>query len=84
MSKFPWTKPISIRSSDEAHRHGFSIDSLLLYSGVFFSIFWVWNRFTWYATFFDNNDIPFRLSDYMAATEGAVEKFTLNEMTKIV
>ncbi|MBE9043605.1 low temperature requirement protein A [Pleurocapsales cyanobacterium LEGE 10410] len=87
MNKFPWIKPIAIRSSDEAHRQaswlelfvdlgfvlaissttkifetGFSLDNLLVYSGVFFSIFWVWNRFTWYATLFDNNDIPFRLS----------------------
>ena len=87
MNKFPWIKPIILRSSNEEHRQaswlelfvdlgfvvaigstsqifedGFSINNLLIYSGVFFAIFWIWNRFTWYATFYDNDDIPFRLS----------------------
>ncbi len=53
---------LAISSTTKIFETGFSINSLLVYSGVFFSIFWLWNRFTWYTTLFDNNDIPFRLS----------------------
>ena len=53
---------MAISSTTKISETGFYLNNLLVYSGVFFSIFWVWNRFTWYATLFDNNDIPFRLS----------------------
>lgn len=87
MNKFPWIKPIVLRSSGEEHRQaswlelfvdlGFviaisstskiftdslSLNYLLVYCAIFFAIFWVWNRFTWYATHYDNDDVPFRLS----------------------
>ena len=87
MSKFPWSKPIVLRSSKEKHRQaswlelfvdlGFviaigstskifedslSLNYLLVYCAIFLAIFWVWNRFTWYATHYDNDDVPFRLS----------------------
>lgn len=44
-----------------AFDNGLSLRSLLTYTGSFTIIFWIWNRFTWYATFYDNGDVPFRL-----------------------
>lgn len=41
---------------------GFTYHSILGYSLLFLLFFWIWNRFTWYATMYDNDDIPYRIS----------------------
>ena len=38
-----------------------SEQDLLQYSFLFFLIFWVWNRFTWYASHYDNDDVLHRI-----------------------
>ena len=40
--------------------------SLILYTGLFLAVFWVWNQLTWYASLFDNGDVFFRIM-YMGA-----------------
>lgn len=57
---------VAISSTSTIFDDGFSVNNLWAYSGIFFAIFWIWNKFTWYATFYDNNDIPFRLSFLLA------------------
>jgi len=41
---------------------GFHWESLTNYSLLFLLMFWIWNRFTWYATMYDNDDVPYRLA----------------------
>ena len=38
-----------------------TVGGVILYICLFFSVFWVWNQFTWYATHFDNDDVFFRI-----------------------
>jgi low temperature requirement protein LtrA len=40
--------------------------SLVLYTGLFLAVYWVWNQLTWYASLFDNGDVFFRIM-YMSA-----------------
>lgn len=41
----------------EGH-YGHAIESYLL---VFFAIWWAWVNFTWFASAYDNDDVPYRL-----------------------
>jgi low temperature requirement protein LtrA len=34
---------------------------ILSYSLVFFAIWWAWMNFTWFASAYDNDDVPYRL-----------------------
>jgi low temperature requirement protein LtrA len=40
---------------------GHSRDQLLPFLQVFFAIWWAWVNFTWFASAFDTDDVPFRL-----------------------
>lgn len=40
---------------------GFTASSLINYGLLFLLFFWIWNRFTWYASMYDNDDIPYRI-----------------------
>ena len=53
---------VAISSTSSIFDDGFSGNLLLVYFAVFLAIFWIWNRFTWYATYYDNDDVPFKLS----------------------
>ena len=33
------------------------------YPMVFFAIWWAWMNFTWFASAYDNDDVPYRLLD---------------------
>lgn len=35
---------------------------LLGYAGVFFAIWWAWMNFTWFASAYDTDDVPYRLA----------------------
>jgi low temperature requirement protein LtrA len=37
-------------------------DSLLGYAMVFFSIWWAWMNFSWFASAYDTDDVPYRLT----------------------
>ena len=78
---------VAISSTSRIFNNGFSISSLVIYSGVFFAIFWVWNRFTWYATHYDNDDVPFRLSFLLAifcviGLSASIESILVNSDTQ--
>ena len=36
--------------------------SLVGYTTVFFAIWWAWMNFTWFASAYDNDDVPYRLA----------------------
>lgn len=57
---------VAIASLTRVFEHEDFRSNLLYYGGFFLAIFWIWNRFTWYATYYDNDDVPFRLT-YLAA-----------------
>ncbi|MCU1414564.1 MAG: low temperature requirement protein, partial [Microbacteriaceae bacterium] len=41
--------------------HGMTLVSILPYVMVFFAIWWAWINFTWFASAFDTDDVPYRL-----------------------
>ena len=41
----------------EAH----AAEGILNYAMVFFAIWWAWMNFTWFASAYDNDDVPYRL-----------------------
>jgi low temperature requirement protein LtrA len=40
---------------------GHGLDALVPFLQVFFAIWWAWVNFTWFASAFDTDDVPFRL-----------------------
>ena len=40
---------------------GHALDALVPFLQVFFAIWWAWMNFTWFASSFDTDDVPFRL-----------------------
>lgn len=44
-----------------AGEQGHALDRLSLYLMVFFAIWWAWMNFTWFASAYDTDDVPYRL-----------------------
>ncbi|MBA2712063.1 MAG: low temperature requirement protein A [Rubrobacteraceae bacterium] len=42
--------------------HEPDVGGMLRFLGLFVSVWWSWMIFTWYATSFDNDDVPYRLT----------------------
>lgn len=40
---------------------GHAVDGILPFLQVFFAIWWAWMNFTWFASSFDTDDVPYRL-----------------------
>src|SRR5262245_39337487 len=40
---------------------GHGLDALVPFLQVFFAIWWAWVNFTWFASAFDTDDVPFRM-----------------------
>lgn len=43
-------------------------EGLLQYTLIFFAIWWAWMSFTWFATSFDTDDVPYRLAIFVQLT----------------
>jgi low temperature requirement protein LtrA len=43
-------------------------DGLIGYGMVFFAIWWAWMNFTWFASAYDNDDVPYRLLVFVQIT----------------
>jgi low temperature requirement protein LtrA len=41
---------------------GHAGDALLIYPAVFFGVWWAWMNFTWFASAYDTDDVPYRLA----------------------
>lgn len=54
-------------AADASHLHhalaqGHAIRGILGYAMVFFGIWWAWMNFTWFASAYDNDDAPYRVT----------------------
>ncbi|HEX8803081.1 MAG TPA: low temperature requirement protein A, partial [Acidimicrobiales bacterium] len=38
------------------------VSALVGYPSVFFAVWWAWMNFTWFASAYDNDDVPYRLT----------------------
>jgi low temperature requirement protein LtrA len=47
---------------------GHASQGLLGYSMVFFAIWWAWMNFTWFASAYDTDDLPYRLAVFVQIT----------------
>jgi low temperature requirement protein LtrA len=45
-----------------------TIDGLIGFGMVFFAIWWAWMNFTWFASAYDNDDVPYRLLVFVQIT----------------
>lgn len=45
-----------------AWAHGHGVHALASYAQVFFGIWWAWMNFTWFASAYDCDDVPYRLA----------------------
>lgn len=43
-------------------------EGLLSYGMVFFAIWWAWMNFTWFASAYDTDDVPYRLATFVQIT----------------
>lgn len=44
---------------------GHALDGLIGYLIVFFAIWWAWMNFTWFASAYDSDDLPYRLAVFL-------------------
>jgi len=52
------------QAADHLHHalvQGHIADGVVSYGSVFFAIWWAWMNFTWFASAFDTDDVPYRL-----------------------
>src|SRR4051794_31325905 len=49
----------ALRHALGEHRPGHAV---LGYAAVFFAIWWAWVNFTWFASAYDTDDVPYRLT----------------------
>ncbi len=62
-------------------------DTLITYCMAFFGIWWLWMNFTWFASSYDTDDIPYRLLTFMQMTgalilaSGAEALFQRHDLT---
>lgn len=47
---------------------GHALDSVVIFGMAFFGIWWAWMNFTWFASSYDNDDIPYRLLVFVQMT----------------
>jgi low temperature requirement protein LtrA len=43
-------------------------DGIVRYLAVFFGIWWAWMNFTWFASAYDTDDVPYRLATFLQMT----------------
>src|SRR3954451_11245180 len=49
-------------SVEDSIGHGSVGPGLVTYGMIFFAIWWAWMNFTWFASAYDNDDVPYRIS----------------------
>jgi low temperature requirement protein LtrA len=62
---FDLTFVVAIATATAQYAHavedGHALDGLAPFLAVFFSIWWAWMNFTWFASSYDTDDVPYRL-----------------------
>jgi low temperature requirement protein LtrA len=63
---------VAVAQAASALHHGIAeahaLEAVVGYCMVFFGIWWAWMNFTWFASSYDNNDIPYRLLVFVQMT----------------
>jgi low temperature requirement protein LtrA len=63
---------VAIAQAGAALHHGFAeghiTESIISYIAVFFAIWWAWLNFTWFASAYDCDDVPYRLATFIQIT----------------
>jgi low temperature requirement protein LtrA len=44
---------------------GHILEGIIGYTAVFFAIWWAWMNFTWFASAYDCNDVPYRVATFV-------------------
>lgn len=47
---------------------GYFLEAVINYFAVFFAIWWAWMNFSWFASAYDNGDVPYRLTVFVKLT----------------
>jgi low temperature requirement protein LtrA len=63
---------VAIASAGSGLHHALSgghiADGVISFSLIFFAIWWAWMNFTWFASAYDNDDVPYRLLVFVQMT----------------
>lgn len=63
---------VAVASAAGAMHHGLGEgvvgESIVRYTQVFFAIWWAWMNFTWFASAYDTDDVPYRLVTFVGIT----------------
>jgi low temperature requirement protein LtrA len=63
---------IAVAQASSALHHGIgeghAAEAVLSFAMVFFAIWWAWMNFTWFASAYDTDDVPYRLTVFVQLT----------------
>ncbi len=69
---FDLTFVVAVAQASEGLHHGLvdgnAARALLSFPLVFFAIWWAWMNFTWFASAYDNDDVPYRIAVFVQMT----------------
>ena len=69
---FDLTFVVAVAQASESLHHGLveghARDALFAFPLVFFAIWWAWMNFTWFASAYDTDDVPYRLAVFVIMT----------------
>jgi low temperature requirement protein LtrA len=85
---------VAVAQAANALHHGLAeghvTDTLIAFALIFFGIWWAWMLFTWFATSYDTDDIPYRLVVFVQMTgalivaSGVEPVFAHQDLTVVV
>ena len=63
---------VAVAQASAALHHGLGAghvgESVIAYAAAFFALWWAWMNFTWFASAYDNDDVPYRLTVFTLMT----------------
>jgi hypothetical protein len=69
---FDLTFVVAVAQASESLHHGLvgghARDALFAFPLVFFAIWWAWMNFTWFASAYDTDDVPYRIAVFVLMT----------------
>jgi low temperature requirement protein LtrA len=67
---------VAVAQAGVALHHGLAeahvLESIISYAIVFFAIWWAWMNFTWFASAYDCDDVPYRILVFLQLTSALV------------